>query len=159
MIVPLPQSSLPKMFASMECWEESNWIWEIQTKVLMIATLCPLRLWMGILNNGRVTLVELVIGGSRGSQDFRHCGEGNVDKVGEVGWCSVGPSCLTECRFPKFLWSTYEWKPQPSQVYMQRERPIHCSFRHLLDRDLACSNYRIGFAWPIVFPEFFLSIN
>lgn len=124
MIIPLPQSSLPKMLASMEYWEENNWIGEIQTKVLMTTNLCPLHFWMGILNNGRVTVVELLTGGQREARILGIVGKAMLVRLEKLGGVQlVHYVWLPEGRFLKFLWATYEWKPQPFQVHMQRERP------------------------------------
>lgn len=106
-IIPLPQSSLPKMLASVECSEESNWIEEIQTTVLMTTTVCLLHLWMGILNSGRVTLVELLTGGPREARVLGIWGKAMLVRLEKLeGVQSVHHVWLPEGRFLKFLWAS-----------------------------------------------------
>lgn len=103
MIIPLPQSTLPKMLVSMECWEESSWMEEIQTKMWMDDQLLPfavifslqdpLHLWMEILFNGRITLVELLARGQRDARILGIVGKAMLVRL-EKWMCSVGPLCL-----------------------------------------------------------------
>ena len=51
----------------------------------MITTLCPLHLLMGILNNGRVTLVELLTRGQREARILGIVGKAMLIRLEKLG--------------------------------------------------------------------------